>query len=104
VYWNCKLGLEKLSHWPGPHYTDPVTAFERRFDDIRAAVRAYQIVDHYLEMPANPTSEILAKNGWRSHLAQYSLTPVVVDLYKNPHPATVVNSYDGPARLLVPRP
>lgn len=93
-------GFEALGRWPGTHYVDPVTAFERRFDGIRAEAQRQKVIGHHLELPPNPSPDLLARNGWRSHLAQYTLTPAVVDLYKNPHPVTLENALDGSPRLV----
>lgn len=101
--WDLAAGFHAAGRWPGAHYVDEVTAFERRFDAIRAEAQRYRVLGHHLDLPADPSPEILARNGWRSHLAQYTLTPAVVDLYKNPHPVVLENTLGGPPRLVPAR-
>src|SRR5262249_52082189 len=87
----------------GPQYVDQVTAYERRFDSIRNQVAAYSTVGYRLVLPSDATDS--ARGGdssWRVFIANYTLTPTVLDS-ANKHPVTVVDRCLGPVRLRRPR-
>jgi hypothetical protein len=109
VTWNLQLLTSNLRrHWPllfeywgrGPQYVDEVTAYERRFDSIRDQVAAYSTVGYRLIVPSDATDS--ARGGshiWRHFIANYTLTPTVLDASANKHPVTVVDRCSGPIRL-----
>jgi hypothetical protein len=108
VTWNLQYLTSNLRRWPllfehwgiGPQYlyVDGVTAYERRFDSIRNQVAAYSVVGYRIVASDATRSAPQGDNAWRHFIANYTLTPTVLDS-ESKYPVTVVDPYSGPVRL-----